>query len=92
MPPQELKEVSKDNETSGLKVTLPDEADLMKWVAEIKGPLSTPYEGGIFKIAIELPSDYPFVPPKVRAASSASTSRAPGSAPPTPEAPFAARR
>jgi ubiquitin-conjugating enzyme (huntingtin interacting protein 2) len=32
----------------------------------IKGPVGTPYEGGIFKVDIQLPSDYPFVPPKVR--------------------------
>lgn len=64
--PQELKDCSKDSETSGLHVELPDESNLMHWVGTIKGPVGTPYEGGVFKIDINLPSDYPFVPPKVR--------------------------
>ena len=53
---------------SGLQVKLIDDTDLMHWKAEIKGPMGTPYEGGRFAIDIMLPNDYPFVPPKVRAA------------------------
>eukprot|EP00959_Pyramimonas_sp_CCMP1952_P097433 2036795-Pyramimonas_sp.AAC.1 len=30
------------------------------------GPSSTPYENGIFKVDIEIPSSYPFEPPKMR--------------------------
>lgn len=44
---------------------LKDESDLLKWRGTIKGPVGTPYEGGKFSIDIELPADYPFVPPKV---------------------------
>ena len=43
-----------------------DEANLMHWKGTLKGPAGTPYEGGVFKIDIQLPADYPFVPPKVR--------------------------
>ena len=63
---QELKDCGKDPEVSGLKVELVDESDMMHWIAEIKGPMSTPYEGGKFAIDITLPSDYPFVPPKMK--------------------------
>ena len=42
-----------------------DEANLMHWKGTLKGPKGTPYEGGVFKIDIQLPADYPFVPPKV---------------------------
>ena len=64
-PNQELRDCQKDKETSGLEVSVPDEANLMHWKGTLKGPTGTPYEGGIFKIDIQLPPDYPFVPPKV---------------------------
>eukprot|EP00962_Isochrysis_galbana_P001556 scaffold402_cov96-Isochrysis_galbana.AAC.3 len=44
---------------------LPQASNLLHWAGMIKGPVGTPYEGGIFKVDIQLPSDYPFVPPKV---------------------------
>lgn len=31
----------------------------------LKGPKDSPYEGGIFKLKIEIPEKYPFVPPIV---------------------------
>jgi ubiquitin-protein ligase len=64
---QELKDCSKDSETSGLLVELVDQADMLHWKCTIKGPVGTPYEGGIFDVDVQLPSDYPFVPPKVHA-------------------------
>ncbi|KAK9454502.1 ubiquitin-conjugating enzyme/RWD-like protein [Dipodascopsis uninucleata] len=39
------------------------ESDLLNWNIEIKGPKGTPYEGGIFKLDLILPSQYPFHPP-----------------------------
>jgi len=63
---KELGDCKKDPKTSGLKVELVDETDLMHWKAEIKGPQETPYEGGKFAVDIVLPSDYPFVPPKMK--------------------------
>eukprot|EP00760_Papus_ankaliazontas_P020319 PhM_4_TR1835/c0_g1_i1/m.49989/K10580/UBE2N, BLU, UBC13; ubiquitin-conjugating enzyme E2 N len=32
----------------------------------MQGPAQSPYEGGIFKLELFLPGDYPMVPPKVR--------------------------
>jgi ubiquitin-conjugating enzyme E2 D/E len=31
----------------------------------IKGPADTPYEKGVFKVSIIMPSDYPYKPPKM---------------------------
>lgn len=63
---QEFADCKKDPKTSGLDVSLPDEANALHWKATIKGPVGTPYEGGIFRIDIQLPNDYPFVPPKMK--------------------------
>ena len=65
-PPQELREGKKDG---AVEASLVDESNLLHWKGKIMGPVGTPYENGIFKIDIQLPSDYPFVPPKERTAS-----------------------
>ncbi len=61
---KELKEIEKD-QASGVRVVLrgTDLALLTGWVP---GPRDTPYDGGQYEIAIELPDQYPFVPPKMR--------------------------
>jgi len=33
---------------------------------QIAGPVTTPYEGGLFALELFLPDDYPMCPPKVR--------------------------
>lgn len=35
------------------------------WIAYMKGPKDSPYENGIFKLNINIPSDYPFTPPTI---------------------------
>ena len=63
---KELKAMSnpKNNE-EGFTVLTKDD-DQRHWVAEIRGPADTPYEGGRFAIDIVFPPDYPYGPPKMK--------------------------
>ena len=61
---RELKDIKKGC-PPGITAKPVKEDDLFKWVATIKGPEGTPYEGGTFHLNIAFPTDYPFNPPKV---------------------------
>ncbi|CAA6660005.1 unnamed protein product [Spirodela intermedia] len=67
---KELTECNKDKEVSGVSIELYEGADgrgsLSHLRGTISGPITTPYEGGTFKINIHLPDGYPFEPPKMQ--------------------------
>ena len=61
---KELKKFNEE-EQEGLTAGPPDDSDMFKWDASLKGPENSPFEGGTFNLSIEFPKDYPFKPPKV---------------------------
>ncbi|KAI3730794.1 hypothetical protein L1987_61971 [Smallanthus sonchifolius] len=62
---REVDRIVNDQNLVGIRVRL-DENNIRHLTATVDGPASTPYEGGIFKIDINLPDAYPFGPPHVR--------------------------
>merc|ERR1712096_421520 len=50
----------------GVKVHCPDETNPRKWVAEMAGPEGTPYEGGVWKLDITFPDQYPMKAPQIK--------------------------
>ncbi|KAG8911267.1 hypothetical protein FRC01_005809 [Tulasnella sp. 417] len=48
------------------EITLkPAESNVFNWTATLPGPEGSVYEGGVFKLSIVLPPDYPFSSPRV---------------------------
>lgn len=43
----------------------PLEDSMFEWEGYIEGPKDTPYEGGLFKLNIKIPKEYPFKPPLI---------------------------
>lgn len=61
---KELQEVQKDTGSGVTVEPMGDEMSHLK--GTLKGPASSPYEGGVFVVDIILTEQYPFEPPKMK--------------------------
>ena len=61
---QEMKELQSSDMESITAGPVSD-SNIFEWTATIMGPKDSPYEGGIFLLAINFPQNYPFKPPKI---------------------------
>lgn len=61
---KELQEIVRDSSETQYSVKQVSSYPFL-WHATIKAPVGCPYEGGVFALAIEFPTEYPFKPPKV---------------------------
>lgn len=62
---KELEEIVKDT-TSGITITQTNQDSLKAFMGVLPGPKDTVYEGGLWRVDINLPKNYPFEPPKMK--------------------------
>ncbi|KXN72866.1 ubiquitin-conjugating enzyme [Conidiobolus coronatus NRRL 28638] len=60
---KELNDNRKELNPCVLELEPVDEDDLLVWKCSLKGPQGTPYEGGVFKLQINITENYPLKPP-----------------------------
>ena len=62
---KELQYYERDDHKENFDAGPIEETNLFLWSAVFPGLEKTPYEGGLFKLKVRFPKDYPFKPPEV---------------------------
>lgn len=65
---REAKDARKSNDQPNADIVLEPVSDdsLYRWRAVLHGPPDTPFAGGKFELELQVPSDYPIVPPAAK--------------------------
>ncbi|KAI9272361.1 ubiquitin-conjugating enzyme/RWD-like protein [Helicostylum pulchrum] len=65
---KELREIDKDSAQHKeiIRLSPDNDEDLLQWSAILAGLPETPYEGGQFELAIQVPNNYPIHPPSIK--------------------------
>ncbi|CAF2521570.1 unnamed protein product [Rotaria sp. Silwood2] len=61
-----LKELKSIEDASGCYSATIVNDDIFHWEASIIGPDDSPYEGGVYRLDIRIPSNFPISPPRIR--------------------------
>lgn len=62
---KELQELQRDP-PSNCSAGPVHESNMFVWEGTLMGPTETPYEGGVFRMRINFPTNYPFKSPEVK--------------------------
>ena len=64
---QSLEKSARNGDTSDSDIYLrpASASSLLDWSALVKGPIDSPYEGGVFRLSIRCGTDYPLSPPTI---------------------------
>ena len=64
---KELSDMREKNKDKNATVLADSEGgNICQWLGVIHGPEDTPYFGGYYELEIEVPSQYPYEPPKIK--------------------------
>lgn len=61
---KEISALAKAEDDPEIRLT-PNDVDIKKWTATIRGPPDSPFEGRFFSLGIDVGADYPLSPPKI---------------------------
>jgi len=62
----EINQIKKNESLKALGIVIePNTENIGIWHATFKGPEGTPYEGGVFRVEIKFPDNYPFSAPQI---------------------------
>lgn len=61
---KEIMQLREEKQTEGIRVFVPENI-MSEWVAYIRGPSDSQYEGCIYRVTIKIVPEYPFKPPQV---------------------------